>query len=271
MTIKQLLDQGKTKLAPEELDLLLALALHKNKEYLYKNPEKILSASTLRAFDKYLQLRLRHWPVAYLQGYKYFYGRRFFVNKKVLVPRPETEILVDQALNFLKNKTNQNVLEIGTGSGCIVTAIAKNAPDNNYLASDISTSALKVAKTNARKNGLKNNIKFLKSDLFSKIPAEKFDLILANLPYLTSKQMAEPSIKKEPPSALAAGADGLKYYQQFFTQVKNFLADQYIILIEIDPAQTEKIKEIVGNNLASAKIEIIRDLTGSARVVKISN
>lgn len=278
MTIRELLRRQKNNLAAEEMDLLLALALHKNKAYLYKNSDKQLSRSQINTFKKLLRLHLAHWPLAYLQGQKEFYGLKFKVNKNVLTPRPETEILVDQALKFLKNKISQSVLEVGTGSGCIIISVAKNAPANNYLASDISTPALKIAKTNARKNGLKNKIKFIKSDLFSQIPSQKFTLIMANLPYLNSNQYKKPglageelSIKKEPPHSLYGGNDGLKYYQNFFSQVKNFLAEEYQILIEIDPSQTEKIKEIVKDNLPSAKIEIIKDLAGLDRVVKINN
>ena len=269
ISIRELLKKYPSLDSPADLDQLLALALHKNLEYIYKNPEKKLSRSQVQAFQKYLRLRKAHWPLAYLQGSQEFYGLKFLLNKNVLTPRPESEILVAEALKYLTPSKNQKVLEMGTGSGCIIVSVAKNAPENSYLASDISLPALKIAKTNARKHGLKNQIKFIKSDLFSKIHAAKFNLIMANLPYLNSKQMAEPSIKKEPAKALLAGADGLKYYAKFFQQVPNFLADKYQILIEIDPRQTDQIKEIVKNNLASAKIEIIKDLAGCDRMVKI--
>lgn len=271
MTIKELLLKNNNILPVGEVELLLSYALHRPLEYLYKNPQKNLRVSTIAKFRRNLKLRLAHTPMAYLAGYKEFFGLKFKVNKNVLVPRPETEILVEEALKYLANKTNLNVLEMATGSGCIIISSAKNASQNNYLVTDISKPALHIAQTNARQHGLKNKIKFIKSNLFTKIPAGKYNLILANLPYLTSKQMAESSIKQEPRLALLAGKDGLKYYERFFSQVNTFLAEKYQILIEIDPDQTEKIKEIIKNNLPKSKIEIIKDLAGLDRVVKVNN
>lgn len=277
ISIRELLRKYQKTESSLEIDELLAWAIHKNKEYLYRNPEKALSRSQILAFKKYLRLRKNNYPLAYLRGYKEFYDLKFKVNKNVLIPRPESELIVETALKFLKNKKSQNILDVGTGSGCIIISVAKNAPENHYLASDISLPAIRVAKSNARQQGLKNKIVFIKSDLFSQIPPQKFNLILANLPYLNSTQYKNPgligeelSIKKEPPRSLHGGNDGLKYYEKFFSQTKNFLANKYQILIEIDPDQTEKIKEIIKNNLPENKIEIIKDLAGWDRVVKIS-
>ncbi|PWB39100.1 MAG: peptide chain release factor N(5)-glutamine methyltransferase [Parcubacteria group bacterium] len=278
MTIKKLIQKYSPQLDPNEVDAVLALALHKNKEYLYRNPEKKMSRSQINAFKKYLRLRRENYPLAYLKNSKDFYSLEFRVSPQTLVPRPETELLVDQALLYLKGKKEQKVLDIGTGSGCIIIAIAKNAPDNIFVAGDISAAALRVAKTNTRKNGLKNNIKFIKSDLLQNIPTEKFNVVVANLPYLIPQQVHKPtliqeelSIKKEPILALVGGADGLKHYVNFFADIKKYLATQYLILIEIDPDQSQKIKEIIKNNLPKSKIEIIKDLAGWDRVVKIYN
>ena len=212
MQIKELLQKNKNKLVSSELDNLLALALHKSKNYIYKHPDKILSRSSIQAFNKLLNKKLDNQPMAYLAGSKEFFGLKFLVNKNVLVPRPDSEVLVEQALEYLDKKNNLNILDIGTGSGCLITSVAKNASKHNFYASDISSPALKIAKTNARKNKVKIN--FIKSNLLKNINNIKFDVIIANLPYLTPEQMKEPSIKQEPKLALLAGKDGLDYYQK---------------------------------------------------------
>ena len=165
MQIKELLLKNKDKLDNSELDDLLALALHKSKNYIYKNLDKQISRSSIQAFNKLLNKRINNWPLAYLEKSKNFYGLNFIINKNVLVPRPDSEVLIEQALEYLKNKKSLNILDIGTGSGCLIISVAKNAENNNFYASDISTKALQIAKTNSRKN--KTKINFIKSNLFS--------------------------------------------------------------------------------------------------------
>ena len=230
------------QLGQSEIDHLLALALHKNLNYLYKYPEKIIPISCQKKFVKLYQKRLNNWPLAYLQKNKEFYNLNFFVNKHTLVPRPDSEILVTQALNYLANKKNLNVLDIGTGSGCLIISVAKNNKNQNYLATDISKDALKVAKKNARTH--KTKIKFLSSNLFTKIPRQKFALIIANLPYLTKEQMLEPSIKHEPKNSLVSGKDGLRHYEKFLQQVQNYLNDHFCLLLEMDPQQNKDLQTL---------------------------
>lgn len=286
MTIKQLLVKNYTKNFPnQEIDLLLALALHKTPEYIYKNPDKNLCLSTIKTFKKLLTKRQQNYSLAYLQGYKEFYGLKFLVNKHTLIPRPASELIVEESLKFLSarggsssgRKTNKNykALDIGTGSGCLIISIATTRRVKNpsgggaeFYASDISTPALRMAKTNARKN--KVRINFIKSNLFNKIPKIKFNLIIANLPYLTLQQLKESSLKKEPRLALFGGKDGLDYYQKLLKQVKNFLANEFVILLEIDPQQVTKIQTLIRKYLPNSKIEILKDLNKDNRVVKIN-
>jgi release factor glutamine methyltransferase len=269
MTIKQLLTQHyKSNLPQQEIDDLLALALHKKVEYLYKHPEKKLALSTIRAFKKLLNLRLQNWPMAYLRGYQEFYGLKFLVNKNTLIPRPDSELIIDASLKFLKNRKEAKVLDVGTGSGCLIISLAKKFNTANYFASDISKQALKIARTNARKNNV--HINFIYSDLLNNIPEQKFDLIIANLPYLTPQQMKEPSIKKEPRPALLAGSDGLDYYQKLLSQISKFLNKEFLVLLEIDPEQTKKIQDIIKKYLPKSKIKIIPDLARQNRLIKIT-
>lgn len=255
----------------KELDALLALAWHKKIEYLYKHPQKTLARSTIRAFYYLLNKRLAGWSLAYLQGYKEFYGLKFLVTKETLIPRPESELLVDEALKYLEKIKNPNIIDIGTGTGCLILSLAKNyTAEANFLATDFSSPVLKIAQANARKLGLKNKVRFLKSNLFKNIPAQKFNLIIANLPYLTYRELKEPTIQKEPRSALLGGADGLSYYQKLLPQLPDYLAKKYLVLLEINPEQAKNISLLIKKSLPLAKIEFLKDLAGNIRVVKIS-
>lgn len=268
VNLKGLLLKHKDKLDISELDQLMALTLHKNIKYVYKNPDKILNRSNVSAFKKLLNKKLAGWSLAKLRGHKEFFGLNFLVSKYTLIPRPDSELIVSEALKSTKN--HQNILDIGTGSGCLILSIAKNNKYRaNYTATDISNQALKVTKTNARKLGLKNQIKFIKSNLLNNI-SEKFDMILTNLPYLNTGQMTEPTISKEPVSALWSGQDGLSHYRKLLKQIPQHLNKNYTIFLEIDPAQKDLIKKEIANNLPKAKIKFLSDLSGNTRVVKIT-
>jgi len=246
----------------------MALALHKNIEYVYKNPNKPINRSTILTFKKLLNKRLNNYSLAYLKGYKEFFNLKFIVNKHTLIPRPDSEILVEEALKLTKDK--QNIIDIGTGTGALILSVAYNNKHRaKYTACDISSKALKIAQTNARKLNLKNHIHFIKSNLLNNIEG-KFDLVLANLPYLSSKQMKEPSILKEPSSALVSGKDGLNHYKELLKQIPSHLNNKYTILLEIDSKQVEQIKKEINNNLPQAKINFLKDLANNIRVVKIT-
>ncbi len=267
MTIKNILEKYRGKLDSKELDQLLALALHKSIEYIYKYPEKKLNISSIKKFNQLVNKRLANYSLAYLQGFKEFYGLKFKVNKHTLIPRPESELIVEQVLEYI-DKDNLNILDIGTGSGCLIVSIAKNNEYKaKYYASDISKKALQVARTNARKYKLKN-IKFIQSDLLANLPKQKFDIILANLPYLSKEQMKETSISKEPKQALLGNLD---YYAKLLKQLPGYLNNKYLILLEIDPSQKDKITEEIEKSLANTKLEFLKDLVGLDRLVKIFN
>ncbi len=257
-----------------DIELLLTKSLHRSLNYLYKNPEKILNRSSQSTFWRLLQRRATHHSVAYLLSHKEFYGLDFLVNKHTLIPRPDSEVLIDEALQYLqKNKiSSPNIIDVGTGSGCLILTLAKNYKQSaEFYAVDNSGRALQVAKTNTRKHGLKNKIKFVKSNLLNKLAKNKFDLVLANLPYLTKKQLREPSIKKEPRNALYGGADGLYFYKTLLKQLPEYLNKKYLILLEIDPEQELAIQKIAETYLPKAKLEIIKDLSQQARALKITN
>lgn len=265
-----------------DIELLLAYSLHRTLNYLYKNPEKILNRSSQSTFWRLLARRQNNHSVAYLLGHKEFYGLDFLVNKHTLIPRPDSEVLIEEALKYLEtNKlSSAKIIDIGTGSGCLIISLAKNYaaqpaglatanPAGCFWAVDNSGRALKIAKTNARKHKLKHKIKFVKSDLLKNIPENKFDIVLANLPYLTKKQLREPSIKKEPLQALYGGPDGLYFYKRLLKQLPKYLNKKYLILLEIDPEQELAIQKMAENLLPKAKLSIVKDLSQQARALKI--
>jgi len=275
---KKLIKQYSGQLPSEELDILLALALHKKVEYIYKNSPLKISTSATKKFVKLVRQRRAGWSIAYLRGYKEFFGYKFLINKHTLIPRPESEIIVEQTLAYLKKYKlkNPHIIDIGTGSGCLILSVAKNYSQADYTATDISIHALQIARTNARKLGLKKQIKFYKSNLLKKIntsasSVQKFDIILANLPYLKLEQMKEASIKKEPRVALLAGADGLSYYRKLLEQIPPHLNKKYLILLEIDPSQKDLIAKNIKANLPKAKIKFLKDLAGHFRIAQITD
>jgi release factor glutamine methyltransferase len=273
MTIQSLRQKYLQNLPASEADSLLQLSCNKEKAFILTRPEYRLSILQLIWLFYLLFQFKRGVPLAYLSGEKEFFKLNFKVNKHTLIPRPDTELMVEEAIRTLANFTNKTTLiDVGTGSGCIPISILKNLkqlPDET-IAIDISPSALKIAKKNSKQHSVK--IKFVQGDLLKNI--NKFSLntnivITANLPYLTMEQFVnEPSIQREPKSALVADDDGLGLYQKLLKQIKN-LNKPLTALFEIDPSQTEKIKKNISSVLPKAEVKIKTDLAGRERLVII--
>ena len=248
--------------------ILLADILGKDVEYLFTYPERRLTRKQIQAFNVYLLKRSRGYSVAVIIGYKHFFGKKFKVSKDTLIPRPETELMTELALKRLKSMNNATVLDLGTGSGNIIVSLASEANDSGheYYGSDISSAALKVARHNAKQH--KTKVKFIKSNLFSDIPRNKFDLITANLPYLTTKQMSEPSIYHEPAEALWGGPGGLELYKIMLDQVQPFVSNKALLLMEIDPKQKQGLKDLLRQpHINLGIIDTIQDLAGHDRIL----
>jgi len=275
MTIKQTLIKATQKLKTKKIlsprldaEVLLAFVLKKDKTFLYTYPNKQLTSAQLKKFNQLISKRLKYWPIAYLIGQKEFYKLPFKVNQKVLIPRPETELMVDEILKLNKKWA---VADIGTGSGCIAIALAKNG-FNKVYATDISNSILNLAKQNAKLNKVFGKIKFLKGNLFQPIQNLKIDIAAANLPYLSQKIYKIhikmfPTLKHEPKTALVAPLEGLYYFQQLFEQISNAKHKPKYIFLEIDPDQPEKIKRLIKNYFKPKSIQIKKDLCGKNRLV----
>ena len=242
-SIGKIFKQYHKKIAQLDLELILENTLKKPRSFIIAHSEKTIKNYELRITNKMIGRKVEGEPLAYILGYKEFYGLNFRVNKNVLVPRPETELLVEETLKELTTDNRQptTIIDIGTGSGCIIITLAKllnsQLSINNYqlLGIDISKKALGVARQNAKSHKVERKIKFIHGNLLEPILKNpefvirhsKF-VIVSNLPYLTPIQMKKsPSIKYEPRLALEAGKDGLKYYRQLLKQIKKLSAVNY--------------------------------------------
>lgn len=272
---------------PFDLTLLISHVTKKSREFFIAHPDYTLS------FYEYIRLRIAIYkrksgiPIAYITGHKEFYGLDFDVNKYTLVPRPDTEILVEAVNKELRIKNKEFVLiDVGTGSGCIPIAIGKpagrqggyaNRLIGKIFATDISAGALRVAKKNAEKHGV--DITFYQGNLLTPLFNQKTRklenqqiIITANLPYLTEQQfIEEPSIQHEPKSALVAEKQGLALYEELLGQIKKYMPNNDLTaFFEIDPAQTISLTTMIRGVFPNAPISIIKDLSGSDRCIQFS-
>lgn len=256
--------------APKEAEVLITGVLGIDKISLYCGRYEITEEDSKR-IDSLAIRRSKREPLQYILGYVEFYGLRVNLGKGVLIPRPETEILVQEAMKILKNSKGY-VLDLCTGSGCIAITIAKKNPDVIVYGVDISEDALRFAKENALLNDTRN-VKFLKGDLFEPLrlisPRIKFDLIVANPPYIKSEEITslQPEIKDwEPLDALNGGSDGLGYYRRIIGECRDFLAEEGTVLLEL--GDSNGVIEIAKDN-GFKILSIRRDLSGIDRVIHL--
>jgi release factor glutamine methyltransferase len=307
-SIKQILSNATDKLnkisinSPQlEARILLQHVINKPIEYLLINLDEQLNQSEVEAFEKLLERRLKHEPIAYITSVKEFYSREFIVNKHVLIPRSDTELLVEIVLGLLKpslratkrsvaisgtlpeiasstlmassrNDKLFNILELGTGSGCIAISLLCELPNAKAVATDISLDAIEVARNNALKRQVSNRIKIIHSDWFENIKDQKFDVIVSNPPYISyteKPEMVLETLNHEPHLALFAEEDGLQAYRIIAENAKQFLKPTGKIILEIGFNQADKVSKIFldyGDNIDN----IYKDLQSHSRVIEIS-
>jgi release factor glutamine methyltransferase len=265
-----------------ELDaqIILAHALERPRAWLLAHLDEPLTApqitTTTQTFDE-LQSGI---PLPYILGHWEFFGLEFDVTKDVLIPRPETELLVEKALVWLQASArshperNRRVADIGTGSGVIATSIALNAPNASILATDISPAALQVAKHNAQKFSVQDRIEFVECDLLPNssflIQHSAFDLICANPPYIPTKTLHQlPIFGREPTLALDGGADGLDVYRRLFKLAPDWLAPQGLMLLEIEASLGVQALSLAYDSFSDVRIHLHQDLAGHDRLLEI--
>ncbi len=279
MKIHDLLIEGKKTLknfsptASLDAEILLSHCAGIRNTQLISEPEKEVDKKTIKEFRQFLESRRRGVPVPYLINSKEFFKRRFFVNEDVLIPRPETEELVNFALTYLsKNKEISQVYDIGTGSGAIAISIALDHPQKKIYATDISEKALGVAKKNALLLSAKN-VTFFQSNLLSEIETtfEK-SLIIANLPYIGTVKHAdinEHTKKYEPSKALFSGFDGLDHYRKLLSQLKEKNSTNSSLIMEMASGQATELKKIITDTFPNADSTVHQDLAHLDRFISV--
>lgn len=250
--------------------LLLCNIMKVSKEYLVINSNKELDNIKQKEYLKKLQYLKKHIPLEYITNQKEFMKINFYVDENVLVPRPDTEVTVEEVINYCNNEKNgkAKILDLCTGSGIIAISLAKYLPNCEIIATDISNKALEVAKKNQLNNKV-SNIRWIHSNLFSKI-YEKFDIIVSNPPYIKKDVIneLEEEVKKEPIIALDGGEDGLKFYKEILENAKNYLNKNGAIFLEIGYDQKKEVIDIVKKYYGNVKIECKKDLQNKDRMIR---
>jgi release factor glutamine methyltransferase len=258
--------------SPElDAELLLAHLLGVSRAYLLAHPERSLSPSEEQAHAALLRRRANREPLPYLTGRREFYGLDLLVNPHVLIPRPETELLVELALAVAPPASPLLVADVGTGSGAIAVALAVHLPQALIYASDVSSEALALAGENARRHGVAERIRFLCGDLCSPLP-EPVHLLVSNPPYLSDADLAEapPEVARfEPREALYGGADGLAAIRRLLAGAGPFLLPGGALLLEIGAAQGAAARELARRSFPAASIEVRPDYAGLDRLLLV--
>lgn len=250
--------------SPEiDSQVLIEFTTGKTREFLLVNPNHELSDDEIRTLDGLLERRKKYQPIAYITGHKEFYGSDFIVTPDVLIPRPETEIIVEESLKFAGQKNHLRILDIGTGSGNIIISLAKNI-EADFTATDISEKALAIAKKNMIKH--KTKINFIQSDLFINVSG-KFDLVVANLPYVPVDGSDDLEIKHEPQGAIFADDDGMEIIKKFLTDVKTHINNDGMILAEVDPRNAKELEKFAKKYFS--KVSTFKDYSNKFRALKI--
>ena len=247
-----------------DAELLLARALDVPRSYLFAHPEDALDPAAVDRFFSSINQRSGRLPLAYITGEKEFWSMNLIVSPDTLVPRPETEVLVDQALQHIPHSENFSVLDLGTGCGAIALAIAKERPNCDITATDISEPALAVARQNANQHALPN-IEFLPGDWTAPVAGRVFDLIASNPPYVPDADPALEHLGHEPQMALVSGGDGLDAIRRISVEAKSVMKQGGTLLLEHGETQQQEIARIMAAD-GWSEISHVNDLAGKPRV-----
>ena len=277
MQLKELYSLGKENLRQNAIESpgLEAYLLLSESEALsdfidiYTHPEKEVDQKSYKNFQDLVERRLKREPISYITGEKEFYSRCYKVNSAVLIPRPETELLVDEALLLANQIASPRILDIGTGSGCISVTLAYMCNNAKIVATDISQKALKVAKENIFKHGKQDNISLAGGDLITFFKNKSFDIVISNPPYISESEIKklEPDVKDyEPTIALRAGEGGLKYIKRIISDSRRVLKEEGWCVLEVGQGQAEKVMNLF-KEYGFIAVSTKKDLNGIDRLI----
>jgi release factor glutamine methyltransferase len=276
ISIKEVLNHASGKLAAVtnrprlEAELLLAHLLEHSRVFFHAHPEMLLTPAQAEDYVSLVQRRASHEPLPYITGHIEFYGRKFVVTPDVLIPRPETELLVERALAWIEPQKVVRAVDVGTGSGCIAVTLAAEAPALRIVATDLSANALRVARSNARRHSVENRIQSVQADLLGALSGP-FDLIVSNPPYVARDEWnALPtSVRHEPGLALLAGPEGLDAIHRLLAQAKTMLRSGGLLLMEIGETQGDAVRVLARDIFPQADVHILKDLAKKDRLLSV--
>lgn len=278
MKIEELLREGKKVLEKNNIEeasiisrSLLQYVLKIDRNKLVINKDEEVENNKENEYIGYIKEVADGKPVQYITNKQEFMGLSFFVDENVLIPQPDTEILVEEAIKYANQiKENVEILDMCTGSGCIGVALAKHVKNAKVTLVDISTKALEVAKKNAKENEVKEKVNFIQSDMFENIKS-KFDVIVSNPPYIKTKVINELDlqVQNEPHLALDGGENGLKFYEILINEAPKYLKENGKIFLEIGYDQKKEVEELARNSKLYKEIETVKDLANNDRVIEL--
>ena len=277
MTLRQVLKKAEHTLSAADIDdalleseILLMHVLKIDRVKLYTDIDNEMTSQQYEEYFALVQRRLNSEPSAYITGNREFYGLDFFVNPDVLIPRPETELLVEKTIDIANKRSYRTVVDAGTGSGVVAICLALNLPDAVIYATDISASALEVASINCRKHNVEDRVTLLRGNLLEPLP-EPVDIIVGNLPYVTDTDIQQVNTYgQEPDLALHGGTDGLEYIIAIVGQSVSKLLRGGSILLEVGQGQSQAAARQLKGIYPYGEVAIFRDLAGIERVVSLS-
>jgi len=264
----EVLKKKNTKTAFLDSELLLSKAINKNREFIILNLDKEINPEDYLYFQRLIFERKKGKPIAYLTGKKSFWKYEFDIDDKVLIPRPDTEIIVEQVIDIYKKKNKINFLDIGVGSGCILLSILKERKDFSATGIDISNHAIKICNINAYKLGVKNRVKLFKSDI-DKFTKGKYDLIISNPPYIKKldlKYLERDVINFEPKLALDGGLNGTSEIRKVIKKSSELIKKGGKLILEIAYNQKKEVKQLLKNNSFYIN-SVIKDLAKNDRCI----
>jgi release factor glutamine methyltransferase len=276
-----ILNQAVEKFRSEGIDrprtnaeLLLGAVLNVKKIDLYLDSNRILTPDQIEKFNLFLMERLSGKPLQYIIGSTEFFGLEFKVNESVLIPRPETETLVETVIENIKDLSQPKIIDLGTGSGSIAVVLSKNVKDCSVFATDISLDALEVAQENAKRHGVGNQIEFLCGDLFEPLGDKELqdsvDCLVSNPPYVSQKEfdnLPEEIKDHEPIVALKTEEEGISFHRRIAENSLDFLKKGGILALEVGLGQANKVADLISNQKGFEETEIRNDLGGIERIV----
>ena len=257
-----------------EAQVLLRNALGIDRATFHASLDRELSDEDADAFERMVQRRIEGEPLSYITGHREFYGLEFAVTPDVLVPRQETEFLVEAVLEHARSRGGDEdaltIADIGTGSGCIAVALASHLPNVTVYATDVSHEALRVAGENVRRHGLEGRVRMRHGDLFKALEGP-VDVVVSNPPYLSDDEAVDipPDVKREPSVALVAGQDGMDMLRRLIVGAREYVRLGGMLALEIDPRRVETVEKLVGETFPGGEVGVVKDHAGLDRVVKV--